>query len=229
MFALNAEGNFEGSVKIRNKEKGCLGFRMKTQSSGSPTYMISSGGVGVLRPRSEKIVKVTVPAGVFNIEDSLEVSCYRDSENLTLIDLYYCSSKGLKDEPRGRNVAESVKFSFQPPSLEDEAETSKSRTRRQLAFPCEVEQCDRAFASHQKMVTHCLKKHSMVIHVEFCCDICHKKVKSRRALMNHKKKQHHRRVVAQSVSTCETCNAEFKSEKLLAQHLKRFFKRFKRF
>ena len=112
-----------------------------------------------------------------------------------------------------------VKFSFQPPSLEDEAETSKSRTRSQLAFPCEVEQCDRAFASHQKMVTHCLKKNSMVIHVEFCCDICHKKVKSRRALMNHKK--NHRRVVAQSVSTCEICNAEFKSEKLLAQHLKR--------
>ena len=45
----------------------------------------------------------------------------------------------------------------------DAAETSKSRTRKQLAFPCEVEQCDRAFASHQKMVTHCLKKHSMVI------------------------------------------------------------------
>ena len=168
MFALNAEGNLEGSVKIRNKEKGCLGFRIKIRSSGSPTYMISSGGVGVLRPRTEKIVS-TSWAGVFCIEDLLEVSCYRDSENLTLIDLYYCRSKGLKDELRGRNVSEVVKFSFQPPSLEDEAETSKSRTRKQLAFPCEVEQCDRAFASHQKMVTHCLKKHSMVIHVHAGC------------------------------------------------------------
>ena len=66
-------------------------------------YMISSGGVGVVRPRSEKIVKIKVPAEVFSIEDSLEVSCYRDSENLTLIDLYYFSSKGLKDEMRGKS------------------------------------------------------------------------------------------------------------------------------
>ena len=64
MFALNTEGNLEGSVKIQNTEKGCLGFRMKIRSSGSPTYMISSGGVGVLRPRTEKIVKVTVPAQI---------------------------------------------------------------------------------------------------------------------------------------------------------------------
>ena len=56
----------------------------------------------------QELRRLSVPAGVFCIEDSLEVSCYRDSENLTLIDLYYCRSKGLKDELRGRNVSEVV-------------------------------------------------------------------------------------------------------------------------
>ena len=194
---------------MKNNAKKWLAFRLKISSSGSPTYTVQ-GGAAILKPNTQKKIRIFAEEGQFSETDKAELFMFRDSEDLN-----------LKSHVRaGQSEVKTILHNLEPTSTSEMHFELELKPKMQLAFPCEA--CEKGFAYREALLTHMKKKHKITQPSLHQCKYCDfKGAASLKALRAHER--HHKQKDERKTAKfpCQTCEKEFGGEKQLSLHILR--------
>ena len=176
------------------------------------THPTVQGGVAILKPNTQKKIRIFAEEGQFSGADRAKLLMFEDSEDLNLKSHARASQSEVKNILQNCTPTSTVEMHF-------ELETEK-KPKLHLAFPCET--CEKAFAYREALLSHMKKKHSITLPHIYQCKYCDFKgasnLKAHRAHERHHEKKASKKTVKYH---CPTCEEKFKGEKQLSGHIKK--------
>ena len=176
------------------------------------THPSVQGGAGILRPNSQKKIRIFAAEGQFSEKDKAEVSLFADSSHLNLKSHIKANQDELKDLLKTLTPTTSVVMQFQ---LKD-----CPKPKLKLAHPCDT--CGKAFAYMEALTTHKKKEHKILVPHVFQCAYCD--YKGAKTLKTHRAhEQRHVRPTLKKAPQhqCELCEKRCFGEKQLALHVEK--------
>ena len=176
------------------------------------THPSVQGGAGILRPNTQKKIRIFAAEGQFSEKDKAEVSLFADSSHLNLKSHIKANQDELKDLLKTLTPTTSVVMQFQ---LKD-----CPKPKLKLAHPCDT--CGKAFAYMEALTTHKKKEHKILVPHVFQCAYCD--YKGAKTLKTHRAhEQRHVRPTLKKAPQhqCELCEKRCFGEKQLALHVEK--------
>ena len=171
------------------------------------THPTVQGGAAVLKPNTQKKIRIFAEEGQFSETDKAELLMFEDSEDLNLKSHVRASQSEVK----------TVLQNFKPTSTSEMHFELNTEKKMQLAFSCKT--CEKAFAYEEALVTHMKKKHNILPNILQCKYCNFKGAASLKVLRAHER--HHKQKDEKKTAKypCQTCEKVFGGEKQLSLHI----------